>query len=64
MKVNDPKDVYCGMWDGVNIRATERFDTIPSIGIFHKLPSVASVLSCSEINRDFQSEQKTLTVQL
>jgi len=36
---------------------------LPSIGIFDKLPSVASVLCCSEMNRDFQSEQKTLTVQ-
>lgn len=32
---------------------------LPSVGIFHNLPSVASMLCCSEMNRDFQSEQKT-----
>jgi len=39
------------------------FPLLPSLRIFDKLHGIASVLSCLEINRDFQTEQKILAVQ-
>lgn len=39
------------------------FTLLLSLRIFHKLHGIASMLSCLEMNRDFQSKQKILTVQ-
>lgn len=39
------------------------FALLLSLGIFHKLHGIASMLSCLEMNRDFLSGWKILTVQ-